>query len=195
MTCINSSGVETRICWDNNLRDIPSFARSPATRIFVYERSLVIISQHQFNTRFNFPSSFAVVMHDDVIKWNQFPCYRPPPGGFPSQRAVNAGCDVNFYVILKKRLNKQSSRRWLERLPYMRRRYFSGLFGIQTVLFPALYGQLTAMGTLCLFRQCCNISCDGHALLIHCPVFMDNVPCGSRLNFQHCVNQRKCVEY
>ena len=35
-------------------------------------------------------------------------------GGFPSQRACNAGFGVLFYVSLNKRLNKQSSRRWLE---------------------------------------------------------------------------------
>ena len=38
----------------------------------------------------------------------------PVPGGFPLQRASNAGLDDFFdgNVSLNKRLNKQSSRRW-----------------------------------------------------------------------------------
>ena len=43
-------------------------------------------------------------------------CEGNPPvtGGVPSQRARNAGFEVFFDVRLKKRLNKQSSRRWFQ---------------------------------------------------------------------------------
>ena len=63
-------------------------------------------------------------MHDDVIKWKQFPryqwllalCERNPPitGGFQSHGPGNAGFDVFFDVSLNKRLNKQSNRRRFE---------------------------------------------------------------------------------
>ena len=38
----------------------------------------------------------------------------PVTGGFPSQRPSDAGFDVSWDGIPKKRLNKQTSRRWLE---------------------------------------------------------------------------------
>ena len=56
-------------------------------------------------------------IHDDVIKWKHTGlCEGNPPvtGGFPSQRAVTRSFDVFFDPRLKKRLSKQSRRRWLD---------------------------------------------------------------------------------
>ena len=58
------------------------------------------------------------VLHDDVIKWKHFPHYWPFvrgfTGEFPSQRPVMRNFDVFFDLHLRKRLSKQSRRRWLE---------------------------------------------------------------------------------
>ena len=59
--------------------------------------------------------------HDHVAKWNHFfallaHCEGNPPvsGGFPSQRPVTQSFDVFFDLRLKKRMSKQSRRRWFE---------------------------------------------------------------------------------
>ena len=57
--------------------------------------------------------------HEDVMAWKRsvhyWPFVRGITGGFPSQRASNAGrACVFFVVILKKLLNKQSSCWWFE---------------------------------------------------------------------------------
>ena len=53
------------------------------------------------------------MIHDDVIKWKHFPCYRPFVGspvtggdGFPSQRPVTLSFDVFFDLRLNKQLSK-----------------------------------------------------------------------------------------
>ena len=55
---------------------------------------------------------------DDVIKWKHFPrnwpFVRGTTDGFPSQRPVTRSIDVFFDLRLKKRLSKQSRRRWFE---------------------------------------------------------------------------------
>ena len=62
-------------------------------------------------------------MHDDVIKWKDFPRYwpfvrgtgnSPVPGEFPAQRPVTRGFDVFFDVRLNKRFSKQSLGWWFE---------------------------------------------------------------------------------
>ena len=57
--------------------------------------------------------------HDDVIKWEQFPCYWTSvrvPGEFPAQRPVARSFDVLFDLRLNKRLSKQSWGWWFQTL-------------------------------------------------------------------------------
>ena len=58
-------------------------------------------------------------IHDDVIKWKQFPRYWPFVRGihrFPAQRPVARSSDVFFDLRLNKRLSKQSWGWWFETL-------------------------------------------------------------------------------
>ena len=66
-------------------------------------------------------SAYLPCNHDDVIKWKKIPallalCEGNPPvtGGFHSQRPVTRSFDVFLDLRLKKRLSKQSRRRWFE---------------------------------------------------------------------------------
>ena len=53
-----------------------------------------------------------MVLHDNVIKWKQFPRHWPftPTGEFHAQRSVTRIFDVFFDLRLNKRLSKQSRR-------------------------------------------------------------------------------------
>ena len=63
-----------------------------------------------------------ITLHDDVIKWKQFPRYcmaicagnSPVPGEFPAQRPVTWSFDVFFDLRLNNWLGKQSWGRWFD---------------------------------------------------------------------------------
>ena len=72
-------------------------------------------------------------LHEDAIKWKQFPCYWPfvrgihrSPVNFPHkfQWAL-----VLFYLRLNNRLSKQSRRRWFETPSHSLWRHCNVLFG------------------------------------------------------------------
>ena len=57
------------------------------------------------------------VFHDDIIKWEHFPCYwtfARGIGEFPSQRPVTRSFDVFCDLHLIKHLSKHSRRWWFE---------------------------------------------------------------------------------
>ena len=62
-------------------------------------------------------------LHDDVIKWKQFPRYWPFFGEFPSQRPVTRSFHVFFDLPLNKRPSKQSWSWWFETPSHSLRRH------------------------------------------------------------------------
>ena len=82
--------------------------------------------------------TFALYVHDDVIKWKHFPCYwsfergiqrshvNSPHKGQPSQRPVTRSFGVFFDVPLNQLLSKQSWGWWFETLSRPLRRHCNG---------------------------------------------------------------------
>ena len=65
----------------------------------------------------------SILIHDDVIKWKQFPVL----GEFPAQRPMTRSFDVFFDLRLNKPLSKQSWGWWFETLSRPLWRLRSGL--------------------------------------------------------------------
>ena len=83
----------------------------------------------------------GIVVHDDVIKWKQFPrnwslCGDfTGLGEFPTQRPVTRSFDIFFDLRLNKRLSKQPCGWWFETPSWSLWRHCNGLAGLR--LMPA----------------------------------------------------------
>ena len=81
--------------WTHKRHPIPRpFGRAMECLLWVLQQKLTVLSR------------VSTVCHDDVMTWKHFTHYWPFVmgilGGFPSQRANDAGFDVFFVVTMKK---------------------------------------------------------------------------------------------
>ena len=97
----------------SGLYDLYTLKTVPSLKLMLFGRNRTYI----FYLRTALHVCTPFLPHDGIIKSKHFPRYRSfmgEFGEFPSQRPATRSFDVFFDLRMKKRLSKQSRRRWFE---------------------------------------------------------------------------------